>query len=66
MSFGPLNKDGGERRLNVAITRARQRCEVFTTLGHEDIDVSRTQAKGVFALKTFLAYAATGKLEIPV
>ncbi len=66
MSFGPLNKDGGERRLNVAITRARQRCEVFTTLGHEEIDISRTQAKGVFALKTFLAYAATGKLEVPV
>ena len=30
MNFGPLNGDGGERRLNVLITRARLRCEVFT------------------------------------
>ena len=29
MNFGPLNQDGGERRLNVLITRARRRCEVF-------------------------------------
>ena len=58
MNFGPLNWDGGERRLNVLITRARQRCEVFTNLSPEDIDVSRTSAPGVHALKTFLAFAA--------
>ena len=33
MNFGPLNKDGGERRLNVLITRARKRCEIFTNSG---------------------------------
>ena len=38
MNFGPLNKKGGERRLNVLITRARQRCEVFTNLTADDID----------------------------
>ena len=59
MNFGPLNWDGGERRLNVLITRARRRCEVFTNLSAEDIDVSRTSAPGVLALKTFLAYAGT-------
>ncbi len=32
---------GGDRRLNVLITRARQRCEVFTTLGPEDIDTAQ-------------------------
>ncbi|MFW5940662.1 MAG: DUF4011 domain-containing protein [Chloroflexota bacterium] len=45
MNFGPINKDGGERRLNVLITRARLRCEVFTNLTDEDIDLSgRTPA----------------------
>ena len=60
MNFGPLNWDGGERRLNVLITRARRRCEVFTNLSAEDIDVSRTSAPGIHALKAFLAYAAAG------
>jgi very-short-patch-repair endonuclease len=66
MSFGPLNRAGGERRLNVLITRARERCEVFTTLSADDIDLSRTNAGGALALKTFLTYAATGKIDIPV
>lgn len=66
MSFGPLNRSGGERRLNVLITRARRRCEVFTTLGPEDIDTDRSTATGVAALKTFLTYAATGKIDVPV
>lgn len=57
MSFGPLNGDGGERRLNVLITRARLRCVVFTGLTAEDIDDGRSRARGVAALKTFLAYA---------
>jgi hypothetical protein len=63
MSFGPLNSEGGERRLNVLITRARVRCEVFTNLKAADIDLGRTQARGVRALKTFLAFAETGSLE---
>jgi len=63
-TFGPLNRIGGERRLNVLITRARCRCEVFTGLGPEDIDLSRTTSVGVFALKEFLTYAATGHLEV--
>lgn len=64
-NFGPLNGDGGERRLNVLITRARLRCEVFTNLRHEDIDLARTQSRGVAALKTFLKYAETGTLDVP-
>jgi very-short-patch-repair endonuclease len=62
MSFGPLNGIGGERRLNVLITRARRRCDVFTNLTADDIDLSRTQARGVQAFKTFLSYAQTGQL----
>lgn len=64
-NFGPLNGDRGERRLNVLMTRARLRCEVFTNLRHGDIDLGRTQAKGVAILKTFLKYAETGILDTP-
>ncbi|MCH7685568.1 MAG: hypothetical protein IH899_02620, partial [Planctomycetes bacterium] len=39
MSFGPLNNEGGERRLNVLITRARERCEVFSSITADDIDL---------------------------
>ena len=67
MNFGPLNQDGGERRLNVLITRAKHRCEVFSNLRSQDIRVEPGSAFGVRALKTFLEYAETGVLsEIPV
>lgn len=66
MSFGPLNNDGGEKRLNVLITRAKERCEVFTNLTHDDIDLERTKGLGVKAFKTFLKFAATGILDVPV
>jgi len=65
MHFGPLNLDGGERRLNVLITRARLRCEVFSNLQADDIDLDRTAARGVKALKTFLRYAEHGVLDAP-
>jgi len=65
MNFGPLNHDGGERRLNVLITRARKRCEIFTNLLPQDIDTNRTQAKGMIALKRYLKYARTGELDLP-
>ena len=65
MSFGPLNLVGGERRLNVLITRARRQCEVFSNIQAGDIDLSRTQAAGVRALKRFLGYAESRDLDIP-
>ena len=64
MNFGPLNRPGGERRLNVLVTRARKRCEVFTTLASDDIDLSKTSSAGVAALKTFLQYAEAGQMDI--
>ena len=64
MNFGPLNREGGERRLNVLISRARRRCEVFTNLLAGDIDLHRTQARGVAAFKRYLQFAATGQLEM--
>ena len=57
MNFGPLNKAGGERRLNVAVTRARYEMKVFSTLLPEQIDERRTQAEGVLGLKRFLCFA---------
>ena len=62
MNFGPLNRDGGERRLNVIITRARLRCHVFTNLRADDINLGSTHSIGVRAFKTFLAYAESGNL----
>jgi len=60
MNFGPLNKDGGERRLNVAVTRARHELRVFSSLRGEQMDLSRTQAAGVRDLKHFLEFAERG------
>lgn len=60
MNFGPLNRDGGERRLNVAVTRARQELRVFSSLRGEQMDLSRTQAAGVRDLKHFLEFAERG------
>ncbi|MCA6215952.1 DUF3320 domain-containing protein [Ideonella sp. B7] len=60
MNFGPMNRTGGERRLNVAITRARRELRVFSTLKGEQIDLSRTQALGVRDLKHFLEFAERG------
>jgi hypothetical protein len=58
MRFGPLSLDGGERRLNVLITRAKKRCIVFSGLAADDIDLARAGGRGVAALKTFLRFAA--------
>lgn len=60
LNFGPLNREGGWRRLNVAVTRARYSMKVFSTLKSDQIDLNRTAAKGVAGLKAFLAYAEKG------
>lgn len=60
MNFGPLNRDGGERRLNVAVTRAKHEIIVYSTLRSEQIDLSRTRAKGAEHLKAYLEYAERG------
>ena len=65
MNFGPLNQAGGERRLNVAVSRARYEMKVFSTLHPHQIDLQRTNAVGVRGLKRFLEYAETGVLPCP-
>jgi very-short-patch-repair endonuclease len=60
LTFGALNRDGGERRLNVAITRARQELMVFSSFKAEDLQVERSKSRGVADLKAFLEYAEKG------
>ncbi|MEP7189754.1 MAG: AAA domain-containing protein, partial [Roseiflexaceae bacterium] len=60
MNFGPLNQQGGERRLNVAITRAREQVTLVSSLLPEDIDVKRTQHPGPRLLREYLEYARRG------
>ncbi|MBP5232321.1 MAG: DNA helicase, partial [Planctomycetes bacterium] len=57
MNFGPLNRQGGERRLNVAITRAKEQVIVFASVSSTRIDLGRTGATGAAHLKAFLEYA---------
>ena len=57
MNFGPLNRDGGWRRLNVAVSRARCEMMVFATMTPDQLDLNRTKAEGVAALRSFLEYA---------
>ena len=60
MNFGPLNLSGGERRLNVAVTRSREQIVVFSSIHASQIDAGedgRTKAVGAADLKAFLAYA---------
>lgn len=65
MSFGPLNNEGGERRLNVLITRAKMRCEVFTNITSEDLKVTEASRFGIRALKSFLYFAQFAKFDTP-
>ncbi|HEY7949461.1 MAG TPA: DUF4011 domain-containing protein [Solirubrobacterales bacterium] len=58
--FGPLNHAGGERRLNVAVTRAKHRMTVVSSFSADEIDPARSSALGVKLLKAFLGYASTG------
>lgn len=63
LNFGPLNKDGGWKRLNVAVSRARLEMMVFTVMTADMIDLRRTKSKGVEALKDFLEFAQKGRLQ---
>jgi superfamily I DNA and/or RNA helicase/very-short-patch-repair endonuclease len=59
-NFGPLTHQGGERRLNVAITRARQRMTIVSSFKDTDIDLERSNSEGVRLLKLYLNYANYG------
>lgn len=60
MNFGPLNKGGGERRLNVAITRARYRVKLIGSIYPTDIDLTRSQSEGIKRLRNYMKFAING------
>lgn len=60
LNFGPINREGGERRLNVAVTRAKHNVKLVASMHGSDIDLSRTQSVGARLLKEYLTYAEEG------
>ena len=63
-SISNLNGEDGWRRLNVIITRARERYVVFSSILGGDMDLSGTKSRGVHAFKKYLEYAESGKLPV--
>ena len=61
LNFGPLNQLGGWRRLNVAVSRAREEMVVFSSMRYSMIDLARTTSRGVAGLKAFLEFAEKGR-----
>jgi very-short-patch-repair endonuclease len=59
-NFGPINKQHGERRLNVAITRARESLTFVASVRSADMDLSGTKSEGAHLLKSYLSYAERG------
>ena len=60
-NFGPLNREGGERRLNVAVTRAKYNVQLVASIHYTDINVSTTGSEGVRLLRAYLDYAQNGE-----
>ena len=64
MNFGPLNRKGGERRLNVAITRAKSEMIVFSSFDPSMIDLTRTSAQAIRDLKHYMDFAQRGTVAL--
>lgn len=62
--FGPINNEGGERRLNVAITRARLSMTVVSSFSAQDMDPARLRSEGAQVLCRYLAYAESGGSDL--
>jgi len=62
LSFGPLNREGGERRLNVLMTRARHSCVIFSNFRSSDMRIKPDTPLGVRHLQTFLQYAESKRM----
>ena len=66
LNFGPLNQAGGWRRLNVAVSRAREEMMVFSSMTGGMIDLSKTRSRGVAGLKAFLEFAEKGRTNLAI
>ncbi len=60
LNFGPLSKPGGERRLNVAITRARRQVVLYASFSPEELRAEETTQRGTKHLKAYLEMAVHG------
>ncbi|MFI5913548.1 AAA domain-containing protein [Dactylosporangium sp. NPDC051541] len=58
--FGPLLLPGGERRLNVAVTRARRRMTLVSSFTAADMDPAKSTSDGVRLLRSYLEYTESG------
>ncbi len=63
-NFGPLNRVGGERRLNVAVTRAKCNVQLVSSMHYTDIDLKHTSAEGAKLLREYLDYAENGSIAL--
>ena len=62
--WGPLLRDGGERRLNVAATRAKRRLTVVSSFSSHDVDPARLVKPGARLLAEYLEYARAGGVPV--
>ncbi|MHB8131780.1 MAG: DUF3320 domain-containing protein, partial [Mobilitalea sp.] len=60
MNFGPLSRNGGHRRLNVAITRAKYNVKLVGSIHPTDIKVESTNSEGVKMLRQYIEFAING------
>jgi superfamily I DNA and/or RNA helicase len=63
-NFGPLNREGGERRLNVAVTRAKYNVQLVSSMHYTNIDLKRTSSEGARLLREYLDYAENGNIAL--
>lgn len=64
LNFGPINREGGARRLNVAVTRARHSLQLVSSILPEDIDITRTNSTGAKLLRNYLEAARDGAIAV--
>lgn len=64
LNFGPVNREGGERRLNVAVTRAKCHVILVSSMHYTDIDLSRVNSEGARLLREYLDYAENGNIAL--
>jgi hypothetical protein len=65
LNFGPLNRAGGERRLNVAVTRARRQVIVFSSFSPSELRAEETSSVGIKHLRSYLDLAEQGTGALP-
>jgi very-short-patch-repair endonuclease len=63
MRFGPINQQGGHRRLNVLFTRAKRAIELVTSIESHQIQPTPTSSQGVHAFRNYLQFVESQSLE---